>query len=372
MNIERITGTLTVSDAPGLATVDPRFTDIATLVQDGQYEEAGARADEVLGEEVYDIRIIGYFAYGFFLEKGVGGFAELFPALAGLLRENIEAVGPVRNRPKHVKTIFTWLFKQLAKKLQYEEDRQTAMWDQWTNTVTSDEAQDALDSAEDLRRALTMVLEDSAGPVLDSLSKVGDWLRRFQGIVYREPDPEPEPEPEIEVEEETPEVAEAAPASFDHPAMHQNGLPSVQMQGSSALGMLMRRIEAFGTLLREGKMAQAALVAGDINEVIENFDPRLYFPEIFSGFTLSYVTHINQLSAYNDHSTSMEWKAMQELYKVDLDSFVAFDAGNIEFSVGGADMGGAAASEESYGYGAETPSAYGSDDGDTDMNNGGW
>jgi hypothetical protein len=40
MNIELIQGTLEVSESPGLETTDPRFSDIATLVQEGNYEEA--------------------------------------------------------------------------------------------------------------------------------------------------------------------------------------------------------------------------------------------------------------------------------------------------------------------------------------------
>ena len=359
MNIERITGTLAVSENPGLATVDPRFTDIATLVQDGNYEEAAARSDEVLAEEIYDIRIIGYFAYGFFLETGVGKLKELFPALTEVLRDNIEAVGPVRNRPKHVQTIFTWFFKQLAKKLQYEEDRQAEAWTDWTGNVSSDDVQDILDASEELRKILSMILEDSAGQVLDSLSKVGDWLRRFQSIVYREPEPEGEEETEEEGEGEA-------------EGQQGGGGLGVQMQGSSALGMLIRRIEAFGILVNDGKMAQAALVAMDINRIIENFDPRVYFPEIFSGFTLSYVTHINQLTTYEANKTSVEWKAMQELYKVDLESFVAFNAGNISFSGPAAGAGGGGGGDD-YGYGGDTQAGYGEAGGDdTDMNSGGW
>jgi len=42
MNIKLIQGPLEVSESPGLETTDPRFGDIATLVQEGNYEEAGA------------------------------------------------------------------------------------------------------------------------------------------------------------------------------------------------------------------------------------------------------------------------------------------------------------------------------------------
>jgi hypothetical protein len=104
--------------------------------------------------------------------------------------------------------------------------------------------------------------------------------------------------------------------------------------GSGALEVLQRKMAAFDALITEGKVALAALVAEDINGVIENFDPRVYFPELFSTFTLQYVSHINQLSTFKDHGACMEWKALKELYKVDLSRFVAFAEESVSFTFG--------------------------------------
>ena len=369
MNIELITGSLAVSDAPGLATVDPRFTDIATLVQDGKYDEAGRLSQEVLAEEVYDIRVIGYFAYGHFLETGVGGLKELVPALAQLLTDNFEALGPVRNREKHTQTAFNWLMKQLSKKLSYEQDKKGDLWERWLAEVSSEDVQDILTATDALRRALSMVLEEKAGQVLDGLSKVNEWLNHFQMLVYKEPEPELEPEPDVE--EVADEEAEASRSESASAGSFSSYGASMEVNGSPALTVLMEKMAAFDVLITQGKTSRAALVADDINAIIEDFDPRVYFPQLFANFTLKYVTHINALSAFKGHKESLEWKAMQELYKVDLASFVDFDADGIAFTLGSQEGGDA--SSEGFGYDAPDESGFGEPDaGEESMNGGGW
>jgi len=365
MTIALITGPLAVSDSPGLATTDSQFTDIATLIQDGKYQEAASLSREVLSKGIYDIRIIGYFSYGYFLEQGVAGLEQLFLALSKLLAEDVAALGPSRNREKHTQTIMNWLMKQLSKKLQYDEQRKTSLWDQWQATVSSEDIEGILDASDALRRALTVDLEEKAGTVLDSLSKVNEWLRHFQGIVYREPEPEPElpEEPEAQVEEGAPHPAPGKSLPTD-----QGRESATQIRGGGALEVLLRKMEAFDHLINDGKVALAALVAEDINGVVDNFDPRLYFPDLFTRFTLNYVAHINRLSEYQGHGKSAEWKALKELYKVDLDSFVDFPEESITFTLPSAEGAGATGDE----YGAPDSGMQGYEDTGAGMTDEGW
>ena len=184
MNIELLQGTLEVSENPGLETINPRFSDIAGLAMEGRYEEAAAQSVAVLEEQIYDVRIIGYALYGHFLDNGVGAMAEINQCLADLVRDNLEALGPAKNREKHIQTILNWLMKQLLKKLQYEEGKTSGIYEGWTADVSSDDVQGALDALDELRRALGPVLEDAARPVLDGLMKIKDWLSAFQRLVY--------------------------------------------------------------------------------------------------------------------------------------------------------------------------------------------
>ncbi|MBC2694039.1 MAG: hypothetical protein HF982_01910 [Desulfobacteraceae bacterium] len=338
MNIELLQGTLEVTENPGLETIDPRLSDIATLMQDGKYEEAAAQSEAILEEQIYDIRIIGYSLYGHFIEQGVGAMADIYQCLANLLRDNLDALGPVKNREKHIQTILTWMMKQLIKKLQREEAKNTSIYEGWISEVSSDQVQEALDAGDELRRTLGPVLEDAAGSVLDGLMKVNDWLTAFQRLVYREPEPEVEEEPE-EREEVEDEIEEAPrkekKGGFLADSSFVDDGEGVGIEGSFHLKLLIRKLQAFDYLISKKNFSSAALIADDINSIIANFDPKVYFPKLFTRFSFQFAANINELFAFEEHKNSVEWQAMQELYKVDLESFVNFDSEGINLGASG-------------------------------------
>jgi hypothetical protein len=341
MNIELLQGTLEVSENPGLETIDPRLSDIATLIQDGKYEEAAAQSEAILEEQIYDIRIIGYSLYGHFIDQGVGAMADIYLCMRDLLRDNLDALGPAKNREKHIQTILNWLMKQLIKKLQYEEEKNSNLYEGWISEVPSDQVQEALDAGEDLRRALGPVLEDAAGPVLDGLMKVNDWLTAFQRLVYREPEPEPEVEEKTdewetgETEEEIEKKQQEAGRKEPYVSIPRLNEDEISVEGSFHLKLLIRKLEAFDRLISAEKYSSAALIADDINSIIANFDPKVYFPKLFTRFSLQFAANISELFAFEEHKNSVEWQAMQELYKVDLESFVNFDSEAVNLGASG-------------------------------------
>ena len=339
MNIELLHGTLEATEDPGLKTIDPRFTDIATLVQEGNYEQAAAQSQAVLEEEIYDIRIIGYFLYGHFLDQGIEAMADIYQCLTDLLRDNLEALGPAKKREKHIQTILTWIMKQLIKKLQYEEGKEGGPYEAWMSEVSSDQVQEALDAGDELRRVLGPVLEDAAGPVLDGLMKITDWLTAFRRLVYKEPEPEDEEEPDEWEEEEADEEIEEEAREEVRKEVFVSAPPVQEdvtgVEGSYHLKLLMRKLDAFDRLIAQEKFPLAALVADDINTIIANFDPKVYFPKLFTGFSLQFARHVNELASYEEYKGSVGWQAMEELYKVDLDSFLSFDSEGIDLGVSG-------------------------------------
>jgi len=251
MNIELLQGTLEISENPGLETIDPRLSDIATLMQEGNYEEAAAQSEAILEEQIYDIRIIGYSLYGHFITQGVGAMADIYQCLANLLRDNLDALGPVKNREKHIQTIMNWMMKQLIKKLQHEEGKNSNLYEGWISEVSSDQVQEALDAGDELRRTLGPVLEDTAGPVLDGLMKVNDWLTAFQRLVYREPEPEPEVEEETdeweegETEEKIEDEQQEAGRKEPYVSIPRLDEDAISVEGSFHLKLLIRKLEAF-------------------------------------------------------------------------------------------------------------------------------
>jgi len=332
MDLNLLNQPLPVVENPGLETTDPRLEEVSSLVQGGHYMEAAKGAEGVLAEGIYDIRVIGFFLYGVFLEEGIESLGKIFDCYSGLLGENWAALGPVPKREKHAQTSFRWLINQLLKKLQYEENAKGELWEQWVSTVSSDAVEEILEAADRFRRACSAALEEAAAPLIDGLSKLTQWLHAFQQIVYRENEPQPEAEAEEPAEEEDMEPPED-PETMDspRPAFAPGAAPASRVspdqegtwvEGSYHLRVLLDKMEAFERLISEEKFPRAALVAEDINDAIAGFDPRVYFPKLFARFAFLQAAHVQDLIAYEDEKQSAEWQALKDFYRVDLRGFV--------------------------------------------------
>jgi hypothetical protein len=328
MDLDLLNRSLPVVENPGLETTDPRLEEVASLIQRAEYLEAATRAEAVLSEGIYDIRLIGFFMYGVFLEQGMGSLKGILDSLSGLLRDNWTALGPAAKREKHTQTSLRWFLNQLIKKLQHEENNKSDLWEHWVSDLTSDAVEVTIDAAEELKQSLVTVLEDGAAPLVDGLGKLVQWLRTFQQLVYH--DDQTEPAPELPVEEEEPAEEQRERESTRRPVTDMSRPPGSLLgdesgfliEGSYHLRVLMNKMAAFERLLDEEKYPRAALVADDINEAIAVFDPRLYFPKLFARFSFLQAVHIQDLIAFQDQKETPEWQALKDFFKVDLDGFV--------------------------------------------------
>jgi hypothetical protein len=317
---------LPVTESPGLESFDPRFMEVSSMAQDANYSGAASLAGEILEEGIFDIRVIGFYLYGCFAERGPGAIAVIFRCLSSLLTRNWEAVGPVEKREKHAQSSLNWLVKTLVKKLQYEENAKGHTWEEWIGNTSADEVGEALEATGDLQRSLGMALGESSATVIDGLTKVATWLRGFHQLVYRESEPEAEGEGEPGGEEAGGEAAGGpAPERRGRAAgMEQNGGGGTLVEGSYHLGLLMKKLEVFDRLITEEKFPRAAIVASDINAILSSFDPKLYFPKLFSRYSYLFAVNISELAQYDEQKESAEWQAMEEYYKVDIDGFAEF------------------------------------------------
>lgn len=312
MNIDLLQGSLPVSENPGLDSTDPRFDEIATLVMAGKELEAANLSATIIGEGAYDIRLICYLVYGYWLEQGLASLLDVINSLNNVISENWEAVGPVNKREKNFQNSLGWMFRQLLKKLQYEESKNSPLWQQWQSTVTADELEDILEAGETFQRAISQQLTDDAGPVLDLWSKITQWLKALQRLVYRPPEPEP-----VEAKETAVDATETS-----NTVATGSKTGGLEIEVSYQMNLLLEKLAAFEQLLEQEKFPRAALVADDINLIVANFDPKLYFPKAFKTFARLNALNFAELSVYSEQRDAPEWQAMQEWYKVDLDSFI--------------------------------------------------
>ena len=311
-----------INENPGLATTDPRLSDIATLVQAGDFQQAALQSREILTEKIYDIRIIGYYLYGHFAESGLAALEEIFTCLAEILRKNIAALGPARNREKHIKNTLSWLFKTISNNLVYETEKRTEIYSQWQASITPEQVQNILESGSGLQEAIAML--EVSSDITDVFTKILEWVQVFQNVVHQEQNRDEE-EQQLEVAKETVPQKEAVKTLNDNFTIEG-------IEGSYHMKLLMRKLDAFDRLVEADKLALAAIVADDINNSISNFDPKLYLPGLFTRFYVQFAKNLNSLISYVQFKNSAAWATLQELYKVDIESFIEFDAGNIDFS----------------------------------------
>lgn len=313
MNVEILNKEFPKADPPGIDSLDPRWAEVSGLAQNGDFEECARQSLSLLEQDIWDIRLIGYLCYGAFASDGVAALGGVFKALANVLGPNWEAVGPA-SKAKPAQTSLGWFFKQMLKKVQREEQAKGAEWNRWCET-TQDEVDEIQAALRQLLGAIDGALGEGAAPVLDAASKLRQWLQGFRNSA-KKPPPPPAPEPEPIAEEPTRVEASAAAPKRAAP-------DGAAVEGSYALQQLIRKLQVFEQLIKEEKFPRALIVADDINSIIASFDPTVYFPNLFATFMKLMAMNIGQLAEFEGARDSGDWKALVQLYRVDLDAFVA-------------------------------------------------
>ncbi len=328
-----------VSEDPGLGTLDPRFVEIAGMIQESNFSAAARQAQEVIEEEIYDIRIISYFLYGVFDEQGPGSLYGILKVLSNVLTQNWDAVGPLKNREKQVKNSLTWFFKQTNKVLETQEKKEGPEWGKWLSETASDDIYEAIEMGNDFKANAGRTLEDHASAIIDQVARTLAWLDSFYRLIYQEePDASEEEEADFDSEEdaddpESPDAFEEDTRPYTNEQSAAGGSwPGVGQAdntggGSYLLQQLIRKMALFERLLAENKNTGAALVADDINNILADFDPQVYFPEIFSGFAMQYALNVEKILPFQGCQNSPVWQAADNLYRVDMERFAAMNNG---------------------------------------------
>jgi hypothetical protein len=307
------------TENPGLDTLDPRFQEIAGLVESGEFAKASEQTQALLKEGIADIRVISYFLYGVFLESGLLGLPQLLQALAGLFSTNWASVGPTQKKEKHAENGVGWFLGRLTKKLKAEEEAKSEEWNKWVEEVPAASVPPILEKIAEVRTAMAVA---SSQKLADALKGFEDWIKDFPKIADAEAKKLADaaaadaPPPEAPVE---------AAADGSKPATPSSGAPSAEgafmVEGSVHLRELARKIAAFETLVRKKQYARASVVYNDVTSIMERFDPRVYIPKMLASFYSLSMNNLDSLLPDLEKKETPSWKAMEQLYRVDVDIF---------------------------------------------------
>ena len=315
LDIALLLSPLTPAETPGLDTLDPRFQEIAGLVEAGEFIEASEQTQNLLKEGIVDIRVVSYFLYGVFLESGLAGLPKLLDALAGLFGPNWAACGPAQKKEKHAENGVGWFLNRLAKKLKTEEEAKSDEFNKWLEQVPAEALAPMLEKVTAVRTAAAIT---NSQKLADLLKALDDWLRGYEKMVQAAKPAEPE----------QPKAEEAPPQDSGAPATAARGSPGASagddrfvVEGSVHLQELGRKIAAFEALIKKKQFGRASVVYNDVSTIVDHFDPRIFIPKMFGNFYALSMQNLEALLPDLEKKESPVWKAMEQLYRVDVDTF---------------------------------------------------
>jgi hypothetical protein len=353
-----------LSSSQRRAAPDEELHAITHAVESGAVEQAASRAAALLAEGATEVTVITAHLLGVFLARGPASLEAVLDAMRCALREGWTALRPEARKGKVVDAAFRALLRHCVQRWDFALGARTAPRPTWEE-LDREGARRALAASSALREAGHEVL--TAPRFVEQLSELEVRLRTaLERATQRalsaasapivpaavapisEPAPAPEPEPELEpeleeeglglpdgFEEVLAESFRAFPddeeASFHAPppGLARRREPAVSTSGemprleiSPALSLLLRKLAAFETLLHRGDAPRAAVVAEDVRQALERFDPMEYFPTLLAPHFALLSAHLSDLRPYWEARGTLEWRVLEQHYRVDLDGFV--------------------------------------------------
>ena len=335
-----------------LAVEDSSVHRVSQLAHRGEVLEAARQAEALLADRVYDMRIIGYFLFGVFLERGINYLPDLLRRVRDLLGDDFSALGPNRKKMRVVDAVLLWLFQSIDARIRFHAEFRDETWQGWLAASKPSLSMSISDAAAEVQIAANARLDDPQ--CIAALARVQRWASSDLGRALSRqgmgpgPGPGPGPgrsaaswqsEPSVELAAEESGAAPIGPVAphaarstrttlvGTGQAASQSRTPSMEAMGSPvggspAMAALQAKMRTFEILVGRGDHAKAAIVASDIRQSIEHFDPVVYFPQLFAGYFKALHRAIAEIERHWQDSGSPSWHALERLYRTDPDGFL--------------------------------------------------
>jgi hypothetical protein len=305
------------AEAPDLESSDERLEKVNGLVAKSAYLDAARAAEAMLDQGLYDVRLVGPYLLGLFMEGGLEALPTMFHSLSSTLLINWQFFGPRERKDIFADASLRWLLKVLNKHLEHHERLKNETWQRWSEASNREPLEQALALSEEIFSSFNRVLQRNACEA--PFRRLTQWMEgHLQSLPTPEPEPEPEPDSEAEV---VPVRGRAAHAESTPRAASPSAGPTMAV--SPALAQLMRKLAAFDTLVERQDFRRATVVAADVLQVVEHFDPRVYLPAVFSRFFAGLSVAAEEVEPLLQGTDSLSFRALDQLYRVDLDTFLA-------------------------------------------------
>lgn len=309
------------ADAPASVAADQaRLDEIISLADHNQLAEAAAAAQSAWLAGMHDVRILGFFLAGAYVQDGLRALPLLLRALTQVHSALWSRLAPVPNKERYTDGALRWLFTTIMNQLRFfqragKEGWQTTLQD-WA-ALPQSELLSLLEATGERIAQLT----GQAGAKGAALSLVGFLKRLPQSALPAAASAAPDGSTVAAGTDESPARAAAGQDQATTPEGAATPLLTVPL--SPAMQRLLRKLDAFGRLVNLGKFRHAAIVYKDIQASLTGFDPRQYFPSLFGEYYGHVVTHADKITKHIGEDKGFLADALKELYQTDLELFVS-------------------------------------------------
>jgi hypothetical protein len=320
-----------------LAVEDSSVHRVSQLAHRGEVLEAARQAEALLADRVYDMRIIGYFLFGVFLERGIVYLPDVLRRVRDLLGDDFSALGPNRKKMRVVDAVLLWLFQSIDARIRFHAEFRDETWQSWLASSKPSLSMSISDAAAEVQIAANARLDDPQ--CIAALARVQRWASSDLGrALSRQGRPTAawqsgEPSVELAADESgAAPISPVAPAAArstrttlvgtGQAASQSRTPPSEPLGSSPAMAALLAKMRTFEILIGRGDHAKAAIVASDIRHSIEHFDPVVYLPQLFADYFKALHRAIAEIAPHWQASGSPSWHALEQLYRTDPDAFL--------------------------------------------------
>jgi hypothetical protein len=171
--VHLLDGRLAPSRETDDASVAARIARVGQLADRGNHDAAAREAAELIETGYRDVRLIGFYLFGMFLQRGVAYLPALLERAATLVTEDLAALGPSRRKVAVVGSATAWLLEHVAARLQFHTRQRDATWDAWRAASDVALVDAILAGSDKLARALEEVSE--APRAAAPLARVRRW-----------------------------------------------------------------------------------------------------------------------------------------------------------------------------------------------------
>src|SRR6218665_3888066 len=129
---------------------DERLEKITALVAKSAYAEAAREAEALLRGGLYDVRLVGPYLLGLFLDGGMESLPILFHSLSSTLLYNWQSFGPRERKDVFADGSLRWLLKVLNKHIEHHERLKNDTWKRWSAPGNREPLEQALALSEEI------------------------------------------------------------------------------------------------------------------------------------------------------------------------------------------------------------------------------